>query len=57
MEVRVAAEAEFTLLVARVEGLMPAVVEAPDTAVVGLVAGGLTGSGWDIGVSYRICIC
>lgn len=57
MDVRVAAEAEFTLLVAIVEGLIPAVAEAPDAAVVGLVTGVLTGSGWDIGVSYRIYVC
>jgi len=56
-EVRVAADAELTLPAAIVEGLTPAVAVAPVAAVVGFVAGVLTGRGCDIGVSYRICAC
>ena len=57
--VRVAAEAELTLLVAIMDGFAPAVAVAvvPAAAVVGLVAGVLTGRGCDMGVSYRICTC
>jgi hypothetical protein len=56
-EGRAVAETEFTLLVATVEGLTPAVTAAvPVPAVVGLAVGVGTGRGCDIGVSYRIYI-
>ena len=55
--VRVAAEAELTLLVAMVDGLTPAVGVVPETAVAGLESGVLTARGCDIGVSYRIWPC
>jgi hypothetical protein len=57
VEVSVAADAELKLLVAIVDGFTPAVAVAPVAAVVGFVAGVLTGRGCDIGVSYRICTC
>jgi ribosomal protein L13 len=56
-EGRVAAEAELTLLVAIVDGFTPAVAAGPAVVVIGFVAGVLTGRGWDMGVSYRICTC
>lgn len=58
-EAVVAAEALATLEAVGIEGFAFAAADATADVVGPFGAGGtaFTGRGWDIGVSYRICVC